>query len=134
MPIDYKKYPKNWKSEIRPAILERAQHKCEFCNIPNYEYVFRGKLQCGREVYQKNDASIYDASNSDYIENNYFAEITATGKQTAIKVILTIAHLNHDIKDNDYSNLRALCQRCHNRHDVEYRKLNRKKNANLPIH
>jgi hypothetical protein len=64
-----------------------------------------------------------------YIENNYFAEITATGKQTAIKVILTIAHLNHDIKDNDYSNLRALCQRCHNRHDVEYRKLNRKKTS-----
>jgi 5-methylcytosine-specific restriction endonuclease McrA len=28
MPIDYKKYPKNWK-EIRAAILARAGNRCE---------------------------------------------------------------------------------------------------------
>jgi hypothetical protein len=28
MPIDYKEYPANWLSEIRPRILERAGHKC----------------------------------------------------------------------------------------------------------
>lgn len=34
MPCDYRKYSKNWKTEIRPAILERAGHKCERCGFP----------------------------------------------------------------------------------------------------
>ena len=29
------RYPANWK-EIRAAILERADNKCEFCGIENY--------------------------------------------------------------------------------------------------
>jgi hypothetical protein len=32
MPIDYKKYPKNWKTEIRPAILERAKNRRQTLN------------------------------------------------------------------------------------------------------
>jgi uncharacterized protein YdaT len=33
MPVDYKKYPNNWK-EIRAEILERAYHCCEaLCQI-----------------------------------------------------------------------------------------------------
>ncbi len=31
MPIDYSKYPPNWKTEIRPAILKREGNKCKFC-------------------------------------------------------------------------------------------------------
>ncbi|MCP4111392.1 MAG: hypothetical protein GY749_38655 [Desulfobacteraceae bacterium] len=34
MPCDYRKYPKNWFSEIRPEILERAGNCCE--GIPAY--------------------------------------------------------------------------------------------------
>lgn len=29
------RYPKNWK-EIRQRVLERANHRCEFCGIENY--------------------------------------------------------------------------------------------------
>lgn len=29
MPIDYRDYPQNWKTEIRPAILLRAGQACE---------------------------------------------------------------------------------------------------------
>ena len=36
MPIDYKKYPSNWKTEIRPAIMERAKNCCEFCGVKHY--------------------------------------------------------------------------------------------------
>ena len=43
----------------------------------------------------------------------------------SIKVILTIAHLDHDPTNNDPSNLRALCQRCHNRYDAKHRAANR---------
>ena len=44
---------------------------------------------------------------------------------TGSRVILTIAHLNHDITDNCPENLRALCQRCHNTHDAVKRAGNR---------
>lgn len=41
MPCDYSKYPKNWKSEIRPAILKRAGNKCEICGAENKSTVYR---------------------------------------------------------------------------------------------
>jgi hypothetical protein len=34
-------------------------------------------------------------------------------------VVLTIAHLDHDIGNNDDGNLAALCQRCHLRYDAK---------------
>jgi len=40
---------------------------------------------------------------------------------TGSKVVLTIAHLDHDTKNNTWHNLRALCQRCHNTHDAKVR-------------
>jgi hypothetical protein len=33
---DYKKYPANWKTEIRPRILNRAKFCCEWCGAPNH--------------------------------------------------------------------------------------------------
>lgn len=45
---------------------------------------------------------------------------------TGSKVILTIAHINHDTKDNRDGNLAAWCQRCHNTHDAKFRAMNRK--------
>lgn len=47
--------------------------------------------------------------------------------QRMAKIVLTIAHLNHQSGDCRPENLRALCQRCHNRYDAEHRKETRKK-------
>ena len=88
MPCDYSKYPVNWLTEIRPAILERARHKCEFCAVHNYE----------------------------------------PHPVTKSRVVLTIAHLDHDITNSDPENLRALCQKCHNTHDGPKRARNRARN------
>jgi 5-methylcytosine-specific restriction endonuclease McrA len=44
---------------------------------------------------------------------------------TGATVVLTIAHLDHDPTHNDWSNLRAWCQRCHNTYDVEHRRQTR---------
>lgn len=41
------------------------------------------------------------------------------------KVILTVAHLNHQPEDCRDENLKAMCQRCHNRYDVPHRRKNR---------
>ena len=38
-----------------------------------------------------------------------------------VKVVLTIAHLDHQPENCDPENLRALCQRCHNKYDAKHR-------------
>ena len=40
---------------------------------------------------------------------------------TGSRVVLTVAHLDHDPTHNDLANLRAMCQRCHNAYDAQYR-------------
>jgi hypothetical protein len=37
---------------------------------------------------------------------------------TGSRVVLTVAHVDHDTVNNDLGNLRALCQACHLRHDA----------------
>ena len=43
MAIAYKKYPSNWKTEIRPRILKRADNKCEICGVENHVFIRRNK-------------------------------------------------------------------------------------------
>lgn len=45
--------------------------------------------------------------------------------ETGSKVILTIAHLDHMPENSDRENLRAWCQRCHNKYDQPHRQANR---------
>ena len=52
-------------------------------------------------------------------KNHSFVLNEKTGKM--IKVVLTIAHLDHQPENCDPSNLRALCQACHNRYDAKHR-------------
>jgi len=40
---------------------------------------------------------------------------------TGSKVILTVAHLDHTPENCDYSNLKAMCQKCHNGYDRDHR-------------
>ena len=128
MPINYKLYPANWKTKIRPDILERANNCCENCGVKNKLVIERGFYN-EIEVYQdilQNEGAIYKAENSEYLTSDYLGSIDGNGKM--ITVVLTISHTDHDISNNDYSNLKALCQRCHNRHDAAHRKENRRKN------
>lgn len=41
-------------------------------------------------------------------------------------MVLTVAHMNHTPEDCTLENLRALCQRCHNRYDAKTRARGRK--------
>ena len=45
------------------------------------------------------------------------------------RIILTVAHLDNDPTNNERKNLKALCQRCHNRYDAAFRAKNRRANA-----
>jgi len=41
---------------------------------------------------------------------------------TGNKVILTVAHLDHQPENCQDDNLKAMCQRCHNRYDIKHRR------------
>lgn len=49
---------------------------------------------------------------------------------TSSKVVLTVAHIDHDKNNNRFGNLAALCQRCHLRHDAAQHAANRKYGRN----
>ena len=131
MPCDYSKYPKNWKTEIRPRILKRANNCCEFCNVKNYEQIYRGFIN-NIPVYQLDNGKIYNANNGSYIGENYIGENFDKGKFNLIKVILTIAHLDHDKENHEVKDerLKALCQRCHLVLDKEHHAENRRNTLN----
>ncbi len=50
--------------------------------------------------------------------------------KTQSKVILTISHLDRDKDNNRFSNLKAMCQRCHLNHDLQSHIYNRKYGRN----
>lgn len=45
---------------------------------------------------------------------------------TGSKVVLTVAHLDHQPENCSPDNLRALCQKCHNTYDAPHRAAGRK--------
>ena len=127
MPIDYKEYPSNWKTEIRPAILKRAgelrdaltnkimrEAECEECGVKNHSLIWR------------NGKGIDDW---EYLPEGMESEAwTFELQRKATKVILTIAHLDHDKLNHnvDLKRLSALCQKCHLGHDIKHHAANRK--------
>jgi hypothetical protein len=116
MPIDYKKYPTNWKSKIRPEILKRAKNKCEQCGVKNLEYGYRdpdGEFYTCQETMDMLENTGYDIF-SEELSNQSFKD---GNPKPPIRIVLTIAHMDHNILNNDYNNLKALCQRCHLNHD-----------------
>lgn len=109
MPCDYSKYPPNWKTEIRPAILKRAGNRCEWCGVENHAVGFRD-------------------ANGDFWEEDGERWMPSDIGEKLIKIVLTIAHIHDPNPMNcEPENLAALCQKCHNGHDAKMRQRNRKK-------
>jgi hypothetical protein len=43
--------------------------------------------------------------------------VSIDGPLRVVRIVLTVAHLNHDPRDNREENLKALCQWCHLNYD-----------------
>lgn len=114
MPIDYKKYPPNWLKEIRPRIMARANDKCEVCGLEHKQVVYAIKLKINDNGNYKLKTIWFrvkeDAEREDLLNN-----------LKEVKVILTIAHLDHDELNHDVKDerLMAMCQICHLRYDAK---------------
>lgn len=120
MPIDYRDYPSNWKTEIRPAILERAGHKCEQCQVPNHAIITRAY---GEWI---DDMGVRHNERGEVVGMIRGSDMWSEDEKQykPVRIVLTISHTDHDITNNDPSNLLALCQKCHNAHDGKYRAKN----------
>lgn len=129
MPIDYSLYPPNWKTEIRPAVLKRACNRCEQCMVPNYSFVCRGRWN-GVDVYQDDEGGIFNAETGVRIGDNYVGEVWNEKDGGLVKIILTVAHLDHDPENHQVKldRLKALCQRCHLRLDAPMKSAKRRQN------
>lgn len=121
MPCDYSKYPSDWK-QIRERILKREHHCCKFCGINNHA---GARWDEAAKVYERAVGNQYaDAIGQG--DHGYKASRMLVDHWNSIEedprwivIVLTIAHLNHDTKDNRDENLAALCQRCHLNYDKE---------------
>lgn len=107
-PENRAKYPANWK-DIRRSILSRASHRCEKCGLLN-----------GWIGYRDDGGKFHFVASWGNVKD---WEGHATGFHL-IKIVLTIAHLDHSPENCDPSNLRAWCQKCHLTHDAAHHATN----------
>lgn len=105
--MNYEEYHPDWKDVIRPAVLKRDGYKCVVCKI-------------------RHKSRVYKNSRGNYVECDEFIEEWA--KKQGFKVFtlhLNVAHLDHNKKNNDLSNLQAMCPKHHAQMDAERKKLAR---------
>jgi hypothetical protein len=105
LPIDYKKYPANWKF-ISRNVIKDAGNCCELCYAPNGEIVYRHKEKDWPHPWTET--------------------VAFGGKKT--KIVLTLHHIDGDKTNNSKLNLIALCQKDHLRLDLARHIKNRKTN------
>lgn len=98
MPFVKSRYPKEWPA-ISRRIRERSGGQCECEGECGLHRTTPGPRRCK--------------------ERNGQPAKCAMGK-----IVLTVAHLNHDGMDCRDENLKALCQRCHLRYDQEQHQVN----------
>jgi len=112
MPCDYKEYPSNWKA-IRAEVMARAGDKCE--GTPQFPDC-RVKHQTVYYYGLENKRIEHDGS-------HFTDQLITECNYRCSKVVLTIAHMDHDKTNNgepgNRPNLRALCNRCHLSWDIK---------------
>ena len=91
------RYPANWSTEIVPRIRERSGGQCEKCGAINHSWV-----------------------------NRRTRELCLSDEDEAIRVVLTVAHLDHQPENCSDENLLDWCQKCHNSYDSAHRRSTRK--------
>ena len=111
-PENRARYPATW-GEIRADVLRRAHNRCEWddCGAVNHAVGYWRKGAFAPLPPRLREAG-YEAG-----------DIVACANGEALKlirIVLTIAHLDHTPENCDLSNLRAWCQRHHLGYDAPH--------------
>lgn len=124
--MNRKDYPENW-GEIRKQILEIAKNEN---GVP--QCMCTG--ECGLHRFTPLHTGSEPAPPTIGVDGKPGAhrrrceELNGTpGKWMAGTVVLTTAHLCNDPKCDNHEHLKAMCQRCHLRLDVDHHKSNRRR-------
>lgn len=129
MPIraEFRKfYGREWQTETRPRILTRAGHQCEQCAKPNHATIETVKYVLPEMFggYRMHWRHIGHAPGNTWIGQrgtvDLFQDFDQLHRVDTIRVVLTVAHLNHTPGDDRDENLAALCQWCHLIHDLQH--------------
>lgn len=91
--------------------------------MPNGARIRRGKTRAGEPVWRLLGDSAYEDGRSARTGQ----VVPDTSEDTVayrnpVRVILTVAHLDHTPENCDPANLRAWCQWCHNTYDAPMRR------------
>lgn len=119
MPIDYKKYPPLWKKEIVPRILKRANNCCEKCGLKNGQTVFSVRYRNKSNWFVSFEEADLQPKTIESKRNKITKKVETIPNPKTVKVVLTIAHLDHDELNWDVKDerLMAMCQKCHLTYD-----------------
>lgn len=129
-------YGPEWRKVIRPRILARAGNRCERCGKPNNQDI-RQIVQPGMRCWWFDlvDGQIILRSSEGATLQS--PELWPIDEQRAytVRVILTVAHLDHDSSNMADENLAALCQWCHLHHDEDHHRETRavRKDTTRPL-
>lgn len=105
-----------WRA-IREKIGERSGWRCEACGAPHMTIVARGSY-AGRDAYMVIDTGdVFDAETGLKMTT---MKLSAFGAYRVLKIVLTVAHKDHDEGNSDPANLAHLCQRHHLRLDAKH--------------
>lgn len=115
-PSERARYPRNWR-EISAKIRERDGDACRWCHAPNGERVRRKLDDPGRWIH----------------ECDYLAIVDGIDWSEAVKIVITVAHLDHTPENCDFGNLVALCQRCHLTYDAAHHARNARRTRRQPL-
>lgn len=131
-------YGREWREVVRPRILARAKNRCEQCRKPDRAVVWvYTSSACGQ--YWTLELRPFSAQKWMYcafgIGGNFVLLPNAYGDARQIRIVLTVAHLNHVPGDDRDENLKALCQWCHLNYDKLHHKETRQahKDAARPL-
>ena len=116
-------YGREWSAVIRPAILKRAGNCCEQCRVPN------------RAVVLRVDGAWCLLDHGTWTSGRGFPQSAPSCSYRAVRIVLTIAHLNHIAGDDRPENLKALCQWHHLNLDKDHHAESRaiRKDATRPL-
>lgn len=116
------RYPRDWP-QIRARILARAKNCCERCGVPNHQLGGRAKDGTFLPALPKGEKLLrFDWPAPG--EHSWCGAGERLERLRVIRIVLTVAHLNHTPEDCRDENLQALCQRCHLAHDHEHHQRN----------
>ena len=124
-------YGSVWQS-VRARVLERAGGKfdkkgkylggakCEQCQVPDQQRAERGPGGLWKSLLV-GERSLWRDARGELTDI-----LPCYPRVRIVRIVLTVAHLNHVAGDDRDKNLKALCQWCHLNYDAEHHKESRK--------